>query len=44
MVTRHGHGVPCERIEIVEASHPVPDAAGQAAAQRILDLARGLGA
>jgi hydroxypyruvate reductase len=44
VVTRHGHGVPCERIEIVEASHPVPDAAGQAAAQRILDLARGLGA
>lgn len=44
VVTRHGHGVPCERIEIVEASHPVPDAAGQAAAQRVLDLARGLGA
>ncbi len=43
VVTRHGHGVPCERIEIVEASHPVPDAAGQQAAQRILDLARGLG-
>ncbi len=44
VVTRHGHGAPCERIEIVEASHPVPDAAGQAAAHRILDLARGLGA
>src|SRR3984957_7344070 len=43
VVTRHGHGVPCERIEIVEASHPVPDAAGQQAAQRILDLAHGLG-
>jgi glycerate 2-kinase len=43
VVTRHGHAVPCERIEIVEASHPVPDAAGQRAAQRILDLARGLG-
>jgi hydroxypyruvate reductase len=43
VVTRHGHAVPCERIEIVEASHPVPDAAGQAAARRILDLARGLG-
>jgi glycerate 2-kinase len=42
-VTRHGHGVPCERVEIVEASHPVPDAAGQRAAARILDLARGLG-
>jgi len=44
VVTRRGHGVPCQRIEIVEASHPVPDAAGEAAARRILDLARGLGA
>jgi glycerate 2-kinase len=43
VVTRHGHAAPCERIEIVEASHPVPDAAGQLAAQRILDLAGGLG-
>jgi hydroxypyruvate reductase len=43
VVTRHGHAVPCERIKIIEASHPVPDAAGQAAARRILDLARGLG-
>ena len=43
VVTRHGHAVPCERIEIVEASHPVPDAAGEEAARRILDLARGLG-
>src|SRR5580658_4529776 len=44
VVTRHGHAAPCERIEIVEASHPVPDAAGQHAARRILDLAGGLGA
>lgn len=44
VVTRHGHAVPCERIEIVEASHPVPDAAGQRTARRILDLAHGLGA
>ena len=36
VVTRYGHGVPCERIEIVEAAHPVPDAAGEAAAARIL--------
>ncbi|HWB52496.1 MAG TPA: glycerate kinase [Stellaceae bacterium] len=43
VVTRHGHAAPCRRIEIVEASHPVPDAAGQQAARRILDLARGLG-
>src|SRR5215472_14028553 len=44
VVTRHGHGVPCERIRIVEASHPVPDAAGQRAARDILALADGLGA
>jgi hydroxypyruvate reductase len=43
VVTRDGHGVPCERIEVVEASHPVPDARGQAAAKRILDLVSGLG-
>jgi glycerate 2-kinase len=43
VVTRHGHCVPCDCIEIVEASHPVPDAAGEAAARRILDLAQGLG-
>ncbi|MCW5643256.1 MAG: glycerate kinase [Rhodoferax sp.] len=37
VVTRHGYAVPCDRIEIVEASHPVPDAAGLAAAQRLLE-------
>ena len=48
VVTRYGHipprpvGLP-ERIEVVEASHPVPDAAGQQAAQRMLQLAQGLG-
>jgi hydroxypyruvate reductase len=36
--------VPCRRIEIVEASHPVPDAKGHDAARRILDLVSGLGA
>lgn len=38
VVTRYGHGVPCRRIEIVEASHPVPDEKGRAAAARILDI------
>ena len=38
VVTRYGYRVPCERIEIVEAAHPVPDAAGLAAAVRIGDL------
>lgn len=42
VVTRYGYGVPCERIEIVEAAHPVPDAAGLAAAQRMLQFVRGL--
>ena len=42
VVTRYGHGVPCQRIEIVEAAHPVPDAAGAFAAQRVLDKLRGL--
>ena len=43
VVTRYGHAVPCEKIEIVEASHPVPDAAGQKAAQRILDIVKSAG-
>ena len=37
VVTRYGHAVPCDRVEIVEAAHPVPDEAGLAAAGRILD-------
>jgi len=44
VVTRYGYAVPCERIEIVEAAHPVPDAAGEKAARRMLELVRGLGA
>ncbi len=44
VVTRYGHGVPCERIEVVEASHPVPDAAGARAAERILESVKGLSA
>lgn len=42
VVTRYGYGVPCERIEIVEAAHPVPDSAGHAAARRMLSLVSGL--
>ncbi len=42
VVTRYGYAVPCQRIEIVEAAHPVPDAAGLAAAQRMLMLVQGL--
>jgi hydroxypyruvate reductase len=42
VVTRYGHGVPTRRIEVVEAAHPAPDAAGQQAAARILDAVTGL--
>ncbi len=42
VVTRYGHAVPCARIEIVEAAHPVPDAAGLGAAERILKMMEGL--
>jgi hydroxypyruvate reductase len=53
VVTRYGHtppgyaasgARPAPRIEVVEAAHPVPDAAGEAAARRILGLTRGLSA
>ncbi len=43
VVTRYGHAVPTKRIEVVEASHPVPDAASEAAARRILEMAGGGG-
>jgi len=42
VVTRYGHAVPCERIEIVQAAHPVPDEAGLLAARRTLELVGGL--
>ncbi|MEK7345369.1 MAG: glycerate kinase [Pseudomonadota bacterium] len=43
VVTRYGYKVPCRRIEILEAAHPVPDEAGMQAAQRMLSLVQGLG-
>ncbi|MGI8725828.1 MAG: glycerate kinase type-2 family protein [Methyloceanibacter sp.] len=42
VVTRYGYRVPTERLEVVEAAHPVPNAAGLAAARRILELMQGL--
>lgn len=47
VVTRYGHTPPrppglAQRIDIVEAAHPVPDAAGEQAAQRLLALTEGL--
>ena len=44
VLTRYDYGLPCEHIEIVEASHPVPDAAGQQAAARIREVVQGLSA
>ncbi len=44
VVTRYGYGVPCTRIEIVEAAHPVPDAAGLRAAERMLAMVQNLSA
>jgi len=43
VVTRYGHAAPCEHIRIVEAAHPVPDAAGEEATCAILDAVSGLG-
>jgi len=42
VVTRYGYRVPTERLEVVEAAHPVPDAAGRDAARRIFELVQGL--
>jgi len=44
VITRYGYARPCRGIEIVEAAHPVPDAAGVAATARMLDLVAGLNA
>jgi len=44
VVTRYGHGAPCARIRILEAAHPVPDAAGEGATRAILDAVSGLSA
>nr|WP_255599125.1 glycerate kinase [Hasllibacter sp. MH4015] len=38
VITRYGYARPCQGIEIVEAAHPVPDAAGEAATKRLLAL------
>ncbi len=37
IVTRYGYAVPCERIEVLEAAHPVPDEAGLKGAKRLLE-------
>lgn len=42
VVTRYGYASPCERIEIIEAGHPVPDQAGIVASKRLLEMVSGL--
>ncbi|MDQ2693904.1 MAG: glycerate kinase [Pseudomonadota bacterium] len=42
VVTRYGYSVPCRRLEIIEAAHPVPDAASLTAARRIRERVSGL--
>jgi len=44
VVTRYGYEVACQRIEIMQAAHPVPDAASQAAAARMREMVQGLSA
>jgi len=43
VVTRYQHSLPTRRIEVVEASHPLPDGRGEAAALRMLKMAAQLG-
>lgn len=44
VLTRYGHGMPCERIRVMEGAHPVPDTAGEKAAGLILGKVQGLSA
>src|SRR4029453_3952358 len=41
-ITRYGHGLPTAKIRVIEAGHPVPDEAGEAAAREILEKAKAL--
>lgn len=42
VVTRYGYAAACQRIEIIEAAHPVPDVAGLEASRRLLEKVQGL--
>ena len=42
VVTRYGYGAACERIEVIEAAHPVPDQAGLVASHRLVNTVSGL--
>lgn len=43
VVTRYGYAVPCAKIRVIEAAHPVPDAAGLAASASLVEAVSGLG-
>ena len=43
VVVKYGHGLPLQRIRVVEAAHPVPDEAGLRAARQVMELVTGLG-
>ncbi|MCA9836318.1 MAG: glycerate kinase [Trueperaceae bacterium] len=43
VITRYGHSLETQKIEVIEASHPVPDEAGQQATERILEMLEELG-
>lgn len=43
VITRYGHGLPTQRIEVIEAGHPIPDEQGEAAARRIFEAVQALG-
>ncbi|PSF13280.1 glycerate kinase [Marinobacter fuscus] len=43
VVTRYGHGADCRHIQVLEASHPMPDELGEKAARQMLEAVRDLG-
>ena len=42
VVTKYGHGLPLQRVQLVEAGHPIPDAAGVRGVQQTRQLLKGL--
>ncbi|WP_407491909.1 glycerate kinase [Pseudooceanicola sp. MF1-13] len=42
IVTRYGYAAECSRLKVIEAAHPVPDAAGEAATEHVLAALQGL--
>jgi hydroxypyruvate reductase len=42
VITRYGYAQTCEQIEIIEAAHPIPDQAGMAAAEKMMQMVAGL--